>query len=625
MSKPRLRVGEMALPEEPQILEQFDALLAYLKQSRGFDFTAYKRSSLMRRVLVRMQMIDVKDFPAYLDVLQVDADEFTRLFNTILINVTSFFRDPPNWDYLRDELLPQLVGPPGSSGQIRVWSAGCASGEEAYSIAMLLAEAIGVPAFRERVKIYATDVDEDALNQARHAVYSGRSLEEVPVPLVEKYFDRQDDKFVFSKELRRTVIFGRHDLVQDAPISRVDLLICRNCLMYFNSEAQARILGRFHFALMPGGVLFLGKAETLLAHSAAFEPLDVKRRLFVKAERASDPRPLTLNPPGGHNGMLDLLAGAVEASPVAQLLVDQDGAVVHANQQLRTLFSISTRDLGRPLQDLELSYRPFELRSSIERAYAERRPVTAVDGRWSGPGGEVVFLDLLVVPLLDASGIPIGASILFTDVTRPRRLQEDVERASQELETALEELQSTNEELETTNEELQSTVEELETTNEELQSTNEELETMNEELQSTNAELQTINEEARDRGDQLGELNGFLESILTSLRSAVAVVDRDLQVRKWSRRAEDMWGLRSDEVVQRNFLNLDIGLPVDRLRAPIRACLAGEAEFLDLSLDATNRRGRPVQVRVSCTPLRLNSSGEPRGVILLMEETDGRA
>jgi len=158
-----------------------------------------------------------------------------------------------------------------------------------------------------------------------------------------------------------------------------------------------------------------------------------------------------------------------------------------------------------------------------------------------------------------------------------------------------------------------------------LKSANEELLSMNEELQSTNEELQTINEEARDRGEQLGELNGFLESILTSLRSAVAVVDRDLQVRKWSRRAEDMWGLRSDEVVRKNFLNLDIGLPVDRLRAPIRACLAGEAEFLDLSLDATNRRGRPVQVRVSCTPLRASVSAEPRGVILLMEETDGRA
>ena len=147
---------------------------------------------------------------------------------------------------------------------------------------------------------------------------------------------------------------------------------------------------------------------------------------------------------------------------------------------------------------------------------------------------------------------------------------------------------------------------------------------MNEELQSTTEELQTINAESRDRGDELGELNTFLESILTSLRSAVAVVDRDLQVRKWSSRAEDMWGLRSDEALHKNFLNLDIGLPVECLRAPIRACLAREADFLDLTLDATNRRGRPVQVRVTCTPLGAASAEESRGVILLMEELDGR-
>jgi len=625
MSRPVAGVNDGTLADDPQSAAQFDALLAYLKTSRGFDFTAYKRSSLMRRLLVRMQTIGAPSFAAYLDFLQVDPEELTRLFNTILINVTSFFRDPANWEYLRDQVVPQLVGPPKSADPIRVWSAGCASGEEAYSIAMLLAEALGVEAFRERAKIYATDVDEEALNQARRAAYGPRAVDDVPPPLLERYFELQDEKFVFHKELRRSVIFGRHDLIQDAPISRVDLLICRNCLMYFNSEAQARILSRFHFALAPCGVLFLGKAEALLAQSSTFEPLDVKRRVFVKTERQPEMRHPNFAVPNDHEGGRGLRDAAADVGPVARLLVNRDGVVVHLNQQLRALFGLTARDVGRPLQDLELSYRPFELRSGLERAYLERRPTTVVDGRWSGPGGQVVFLDLLVVPLLDVAGEPIGASIFFSDVSRQRRLQEEVQRAGQELETALEELQSTNEELETTNEELQSTVEELETTNEELQSTNEELETMNEELQSTNEELQTINEEARDRGDQLGEVNAFLESILTSLRSAVAVVDRDLQVRKWSRRAEELWGLRSDEVVRKNFLNLDIGLPVDRLRAPVRACLAGEAGALDLTLDATNRRGRPIQVHVTCMPLAAGPAEEPpRGVILLMEEMDGR-
>jgi two-component system, chemotaxis family, CheB/CheR fusion protein len=620
MTRPTPIVSERTPPEDPDAVAEFEALLAYLKLSRGFDFTAYKRTSLMRRVQVRMQALGMSRFAAYLDFLQVDAEEFTRLFNTILINVTSFFRDPANWEYLRDEILPELIGSAGAAAPIRVWSAGCASGEEAYSIAILLAEAMGSDAFRERVKIYATDVDEEALAQARPAVYGPRAVEEVAAPLLERYFDRQDDRFAINKELRRAVIFGRHDLIQDAPISRVDLLICRNCLMYFNTEAQARILSRFHFALVPRGILFLGKAETLLAQSATFEPVDVKRRLFAKTERHSEVRRLTFATPNEHDGARLLREAASDVGPVAELIVDRDGNVAHVNQQLRTMFGLRPRDVGRPLQDLELSYRPFELRSSIERAYLERRPTASVEGRWTGPGGQIVFLELTVVPLLDLGGLPLGASVQFTDVSRQRRLQEEVQRASQELETALEELQSTNEELETTNEELQSTVEELETTNEELQSTNEELETMNEELQSTNEELQTINDEARERSDQVGELNGFLESILTSLRSAVAVVDRDLHIRKWSRRAEDMWGLRQDEALHKNFLNLDIGLPVDRLRAPIRACLARESEFLDVTLDATNRRGRPVQVRVTCTPLATGAADPARGVILLMEE-----
>jgi two-component system CheB/CheR fusion protein len=621
VSRPSPSFDDKIPPEDGDAVAEFEVLLTYLKLSRGFDFTAYKRASLMRRVQVRMQALGMSRFAAYLDFLQVDAEEFTRLFNTILINVTSFFRDPAHWEYLRDEILPDLVGAASAAAPIRVWSAGCASGEEAYSIAILLAEAMGSDAFRQRVKIYATDVDEEALAQARPAVYGARAVEDVPAPLLERYFDRQDDRFAITKELRRAVIFGRHDLIQDAPISRVDLLVCRNCLMYFNTEAQARILSRFHFALVPRGVLFLGKAETLLAQSALFEPVDVKRRLFAKTERHSEVRRLTFATPNEHDGARLLREAASDAGPVAELIVDRDGNIAGVNQQLRTLFGLSPRDIGRPLQDLELSYRPFELRSSIERAYLERRPTASVEGRWTGPGGQLVFLELTVVPLLDPGGAPLGASVQFTDVSRQRRLQEEVHRASQELETALEELQSTNEELETTNEELQSTVEELETTNEELQSTNEELETMNEELQSTNEELQTINDEARERGDQLGELNTFLESILTSLRSAVAVVDRDLHVRKWSRRAEDMWGLRQDEALHKNFLNLDIGLPVDQLRSPIRACLARESEFLDVILEATNRRGRPVQVRVTCTALASGAADQARGVILLMEES----
>jgi two-component system CheB/CheR fusion protein len=626
MTRPRSTPPERrALPEDAATLQGFENLLSYLKQSRGFDFTAYKRSSLMRRTLVRMQTIGVLGFANYQDYLQVDPEEFTRLFNTILINVTGFFRDPPAWEYLASDVLPDMIGLDGAAHPIRIWSAGSASGEEAYTIAILLAERLGLEDFRERVKIYATDVDEEALNEARVASYEERSMREVPPELLRKYFEQQNGRFIFSKELRRSVIFGRHDLIQDAPISRVNLLICRNCMMYFNAETQRRILSRFQFALLPGGVLFLGRAETLLSRAATFTPLDVKRRIFVKQDRNSGAeRPIDAfrEENGIESANARLRDAAADLGPVAMLVVDRQGIVLQANQQLRSLFGITTRDVGRPLQDLELSYRPFELRSSLEQAYNERHPVIQTEATWLAPGGHQTYLDLQIVPVPDPSGSFVGAVISFVDVTRGSRLRDELQRTTQELETALEELHSTNEELETTKEELLSTVEELETINEELQSTNEELETMNEELQSTNEELQTINVEVKERSDELSDLNAFLESIFTSLRGGVAVVDRDLQVRKWNSRAEDMWGLRGDEAVHKNFLNLDIGLPTDQLRAPIRNSLAGEPE--EVVLDATNRRGKPVRLKVTCIPLVSPTKQTVSGVILLMEPVDGR-
>ncbi len=297
--------------------------------------------------------------------------------------------------------------------------------------------------------------------------------------------------------------------------------------------------------------------------------------------------------------------------------------MVQFNQQARRTFGLHARDLGRPIQDLEISYRPFELRSCLERAYTERRPMTITERRWVSPAGERMILDVLVAPVPDGNNGFLGAAVFYSDVTRQQHLHEELQRVKQELETALEELQSTNEELENTNKELQSTFEELETTNVELQSTNEELETMNEELQSTTMELQAINEEFRTRADQVADLNAFLEGILTSLRSGVVVVDGDLRVHKWNRRAEDMWGLRSDEVLQKNFLNLDIGLPVEQLRSSIRACLAGETEYVEVTVDATNRRRKAVQVRITCTPLPTAGGHSPRGVILLLEESNG--
>jgi two-component system, chemotaxis family, CheB/CheR fusion protein len=608
--------------------ERFEALLEYLRRSRGFDFTGYKRPSLMRRVNRRMQLVEIEDFGDYQDYLEVHPEEFIQLFNTILINVTAFFRDSAAWDHLSREIIPSILAGKKTGEPIRAWSAGCASGEEAYTLAMLLAEALGMDAFCQQVKVYATDVDEEALTQSRQASYPLRAVQAIPTELRGKYLDPVGNRYVFCPDLRRAVIFGRHDLIQDAPISRLDLLVCRNVLMYFNTETQTRLLARFHFALKENSPLFLGKAEQLLTQANLFTPIDLRWRIFTKVPKLSLRDRLLIQAQGG-----DMEAGnnltrqvrlrelSFDVAPVAQVVIDLNGHLVMANECARLLFGLNFRDLGRTFSELELSCRPIELRSLIDQAYTERLPIARPDVERHLSDGTVQYLAVQVQPLQDNGGLLLGVSITFSDTSQYQRLQDELERSTHELETAYEELQSSNEELETTNEELQSTVEELETTNEELQSTNEELETMNEELQSTNEELQTMNEELRQLTEELNQTNAFLQSILTSLRAAVVVVDRSFSTLIWNHRAEDLWGLRSDEVQGQSFLNLDIGLPVEPLRAPVRACLAGEMDHQEVVLDATNRRGKAIQCRVACTPLT-TSEGERWGVILLMEEVE---
>jgi two-component system CheB/CheR fusion protein len=616
--------AEQSLTEEER--NDFEELLDYLKRSRGFDFTGYKRASLVRRVSIRMKAVGVDNFHDYLDFLQVDPGEFTALFDTLLINVTGFFRDPAAWEFLSSDVLPGLLAAKTPPAPIRVWSAGCASGEEAYTLAIVLAELLGVDEMRQRVKIYGTDIDEAALVVARHATYTPKAVSALPEPLLAKYFEKFGANYIFRKDLRRTVIFGRHDLVHAAPISHIDLLACRNTLMYLNSETQARVLARMHFALEQGGILLLGKAEMLLSHGDLFNPVDLKRRIFSKVPSHNLRERLSvINEGGGYEPLEYPLSYrraremAMDAVPSAMVVVHHTGAVAMINATARRLFGLSGRDIGRPFQDLQVSYRPVELRSAIEQVQKEQRPLLLEQVDWPASTDGADCFDIHVVPLGEPGGVNVGVALTFIDVSLPRRLHEELELTNRDLETAYEELQSTNEELETTNEELQSTIEELETTNEELQSTNEELETMNAELQSTNEELQTINDELRMRTGELDETNDFLESLLLSQQGGLVVVDSDLRISVWNDQSAELWGLRTDEAPGQHFLNIDIGLPVEELRQPIKAMLAGDTDHETIDLDATNRRGREFRCRLSLTPL-INRARQIRGVILLMEE-----
>src|SRR6266702_1745529 len=592
----------------------FERLIEFLRDARGFDFTGYKRASLMRRVTHRCSELGIDNFRAYHDYLEVHPEEFVTLFNKILINVTEFFRDRSAWDYLRDHLVPRIVA---RDGDIRVWSAGTSSGEEAFSAAILFCEALGEASFLDRVKIYATDVDEESLSKAR-AGYSAKELESLDGDFKERYFDRQGGRLVFRAALRRSMIFGRHDLTQDAPISRLDLLICRNTLIYFTAEAQGRILARFHYALNDDGYLFLGRAEMLLTHTALFAPVELKERLFTKVARLQLRERLMLLAQSGSMEASNQVARqlrvrelATEGTPSPQIVVDSLGVLVSINQAARELFDVPQSDTGRALRDLEVSYKPVDLRTPIDRVVRERRPTSVQGIELKRSDGTPATFDLHVVPLIDEDGSVVGTTISLFDVSAQIQLRTDLVRMRQEL-------QSNKEELETTNEELQSTVEELETTNEELQSTNEELETLNEELESTNSELNSINSDLAMRRGEVERLNTLLLAITGNIELGAAVLDRTGRVQVWNERAADLWGVRSDEVVGQSFFELDIGLPAEQLRKLIQAGTGGATRHDELVVVATTRKGRQIRCRVMAHTL--GDGEQPSGVVLVMEE-----
>jgi two-component system CheB/CheR fusion protein len=484
---------------------ELDALLEFIRGSRGFDFTGYKRSSVQRRVAKRMAAVGVQSYDEYLEYLQTQPEEFTELFDTLLINATGFFRDPPTWDHLASTVAPQLVAAHPPAEPIRVWCAGCASGEEPYTVAMVLARVMGDADFRARVKIYATDIDETALEQARSGAYRPRQVEDIPHDALERFFERSDQRYVFRSDLRRNVIFGRNDLVRDAPISRLDLLVCRNTLMYFTAETQSRILRRFHFALGEAGVLLLGRFEMLITDDDLFAPMEPPGRAFRKVGR---PTPRIDRQTAGGDGATGtgvatgtdaaatLRAVAFDLAPDPQIVLDAGGSVVMVNAAARETFELSSDAIGRPIEDLELPDRPAELRPALERVARDARPGDLRSVPWR-IGGQDAWLDVRIVPLRD-DGAVRGMSIVYRDVTPEQRLQSDLTAAQGELDQAHRELRSTAEELETTNQELQSINEELAVTNRELRSASQELATMNEELRSARQELATIDAELRE-------------------------------------------------------------------------------------------------------------------------------
>lgn len=563
----------------------FEALLVHLRNERGFDFTGYKRPSLRRLVDKRLNAIDAGTYADYVDLLQADPGEFDRLFDMLLINVTSFYRDTEAWEVLQAAVVPALLTALPPDEPVRVWSAGCSSGQEAYALAMVLAETMGEQEFLRRVKIFGTDLDENALAQARTASYPLQAFAALNEDLVGRYFESQRSELTFRKDLRPAFVFGQHDLTQDAPISRVGLLACRNTLVYFNQETQARILARLHFSLHDAGFLFLGRAETLLTHRELFTPYALTARIFAKARLDETPvqelpprrgRPKELEAAVPLSSRIFQSAFATGTDP--QFLVDPGHRVLLVNDLAERELGVHRGDVGRTFRDLELLFQLVELRSAIEQVLLHRTAVEHKDVAWSRVGLERWY-DVAVVPLVDGDGRVLAARVTFSDVTRYHRMSQELAAAHRDVEAAYEELQSSSE------------------------------------------EMQTLNDELRDRVGETSEVNAFMESVLTGLRGAMVVLDADLRVRLWDDRVVEMWGLRAHEAQGQHFLDLAIGLPVATLGQLLTEVVGGDRPRAESLVPATNRLGHPVQISLTITPMHTPVRAIS-GVVLLMEQVE---
>jgi two-component system, chemotaxis family, CheB/CheR fusion protein len=530
-----LRAGGR-LMAEPQT---FNDLMQRLAEGRGIDLRGYKISTLERRVRRRMQQLGIASYEEYLRYFGRQPDEPAKLLETVLINVTRFFRDAQAWEVIDRVVLPELFRnrPVGSS--FRAWCAGCATGEEPYSLAILLCEHLGPRLKDYEIKIYATDNDESALNSARRAEYPEESLRGVKPDIKARYFIG-DKMLRLVRDVRRMVIFGRSNLLTDAPISHVDLLLCRNVLIYFEAAAQAHIMARLIYALNDGGILFLGKSEAQLKRNSEFITIHPRWRIFQR-------RSLTggqIQPEhSGEHAMDPELKGkkheelekfklyyetVVATLEPGVIVLDSGDRVITENDKVLKLWELTEKLMGHKLQETELWQRCPELKSRLEETRSENLKTVQFDCQ----AAHGTMLTVTIKPITSQSGTgQVGTLIYMENVTSRVRLQSTIE----ELETTAEELQSANEELETTNEELQST-------NEELQSTNEELETSNEELQSLNEELETTNEELTSRTRELDEVNARYSEMMERMPWPVLLVNNESLVYLFNSAAQRLFG-----------------------------------------------------------------------------------
>lgn len=549
------RRGEPHKREAELVADHVDDLCATLRKAVGHDFSGYKRSTLVRRVERRMHVLNIDSASGYLQRVQSDSGECEALFRDLLINVTRFFRDPEMFDALREKVIEPLLRDRPSDDDIRVWIPGCSSGEEAYSIAMLFAETARRMNFANPVQIFASDIDEQMLQIAREGIYPASALADIPSPMRERWTTPHGEKFAISNQIRDLIRFSNHSVVKDPPFSRIDLVSCRNLLIYFDDRLQQSVMPILHYAIREGGYLFLGPSESIGRFDHLFPALDHHARIF---ERAPGTPRYPIDLPGGEHGLQrrrednsdrDVRRKPSDAGIAVQRLVDryappamvlnQDGAVLAAYGKLSRYFDFPvTRTGGSSAISLAKPGLRDVLGPLVRQARDARKKVVAREVEVRSDYG-IQPVEAICEPL------PDNSLLLILRDRGPFQPFDGPDFT--EIESGDDHMEALEEELRLTRHKLRTAVEELETANEELKSSNEEMMSMNEELQSTNEELSTVNDELKSKVDQLTVANADLRNFFESTELAVIVLDGQLRIRSFTEAATAIFPLQQTD------------------------------------------------------------------------------
>ena len=561
----RVKQAAAANPEvDDELLRR---VLAHLRVRTGHDFTKYKRSTVLRRIARRMQVTRSSDLTGYYDYLRDNTDEAQALLADLLISVTTFFRDKEAWESLKKLALPHLFENRDPADPVRAWICGCATGEEAYSVAMLLLEEIGRHEVRPPIQIFASDLDARALSAAREGRYPAEIEADVNEDRLRRFFTREGDMYRVRQELRDIVLFAHHDLLKDPPFSRVDLITCRNVMIYLDRELQEQVCSTFNYALNACGYLMLGPSETADHPPALFRNLDRNARIYQTALKPGEkPRLLPrllgpirvreylppLAPPATPIGMLnDVIAHrrAIENLAPPSILVDENHRVVHLSESAGRFMQPAGGALTGDIVELVRPELRFELRSSLHRVFEQNMPTLslAIPVRFNGKAHRVL------IQVRAVENAPEGrlAMVIFVEgeeVTEKlaeagQADDETVRRLTQELELTQARLRTVREESDAANEELRAANEELQSINEEYRSTSEELETSKEELQSINEELQTVNSELKLKLEAISRAHSDLQNLMAATDFGTLFLDSGLRIKRFTDRATDLFSI----------------------------------------------------------------------------------